>query len=48
MTGIQTCVAAANDDPKVEEGFIPFVAFVIFTELTATLLLTLPNWYLST
>jgi hypothetical protein len=37
--------AAANDNRKVGDGFIRFVAFVIFTEIAATLLLTLPNWY---
>jgi hypothetical protein len=38
----------ANDNRKVEEGYVPFVVFVVLVELTAALLLTLPNWYLST
>jgi hypothetical protein len=37
--------AAANDNRKISDGFIPFVVFVIFTEIAATVLLTLPNWY---
>lgn len=52
MTGVETYVAgpgfaAANDNRKVEEGYIPIVAFVIFTATAAAFLLTLPNWYLS-
>lgn len=38
----------ANDNRKLGDGFVPFVAFVMFTELTAALMLTLPNWHLST
>ncbi|WP_255453099.1 MULTISPECIES: hypothetical protein [Phyllobacterium] len=37
--------AAANDNRKVSDGFIPFVVFVFLTEVAATFLLTVPNWY---
>ncbi|WP_255607099.1 hypothetical protein [Phyllobacterium lublinensis] len=37
--------AAANDNRKISNGFVPFVVFVVFTQIAATALLTLPNWY---
>ena len=37
--------AAANDNRKVSDGFIPFVTFVVCTQIAATILLALPNWY---
>jgi hypothetical protein len=40
-----TSFAAANDNRKISDGFIPFVVFVVLTEIAGTVLLTLPNWY---
>lgn len=40
-----TSFAAANDNRKVSDGFFPFVVFVVLTEIAATFLLTVPNWY---
>ncbi|MBB3238184.1 hypothetical protein [Phyllobacterium endophyticum] len=37
--------AAANDNRKISDGFIPFVTFVVCTQIAATILLALPNWY---
>ena len=37
--------AAANDNRKVSDGFIPFVTFVVCTQIAAIILLALPNWY---
>ncbi|MDA4631737.1 hypothetical protein NZA98_11560 [Escherichia coli] len=40
-----TSVAPANDNRKISDGFFPLVLFLVVTEIAATVLLTLPNWY---
>lgn len=37
--------SAANDNRKISDGFIPLVAFLVVTQVAATVLLALPNWY---
>ncbi|MGH6861242.1 MAG: hypothetical protein ACRECY_13355 [Phyllobacterium sp.] len=40
-----TSVAPANDNRKISDGFVPLVAFLVVTQVAATVLLALPNWY---
>lgn len=40
-----TSSAAANDNRKISDGFIPLVTFLVVIQIAATVLLTLPNWY---
>ncbi|MCX8280583.1 hypothetical protein OSJ77_10305 [Phyllobacterium sp. 0TCS1.6C] len=37
--------AAANDNRKISDGFVPLVSFLLGTQIVAALLLTVPNWY---
>ncbi|WP_157179465.1 hypothetical protein [Phyllobacterium sp. YR531] len=44
-SGEMHMTSAANDNRKISDGFIPLVAFLVVTQVAATILLALPNWY---